>query len=200
MLFVVNISNNILDRGDVMKRVILLFAMLFVLITLAPTANASDKPTVLVILSGSLNKPEFWDRNQYKNATKSLQKTFTPYNLLLGDQYKKRLEDNGTPDAGSMERSDLISIFKDVNPDFIVIYEFLPYGNGVGSSLPSGSTATVHLKIIDVSQNTYAFNKKFYYRSTWASIDGRYAKIYSDIENEAFSKCFPLIVVTQKQH
>ena len=45
-----------------------------------------------------------------------------------------------------MERSELISIFKDVNQDFIIIYEFLPYGNGVGSSRSSGSTATVHLK------------------------------------------------------
>ena len=183
-----------------MKKTISIILLFFALFTLVPIANASDfdKPTVLVILSGSLNKPEFWDRNQYKNATKNLQKTFAPYNLLIGDQYKKILEDNGTPDAGSMERSDLISIFKDVNPDFIIIYEFLPYGNGVGSSRPSGSTATVHLKIIDTAKNTYAFNKQFSYRSTWASVDGRYSKIYSDIENEAFSKCFPLIVAPQK--
>jgi hypothetical protein len=179
-----------------MKKAILLFTLLFTIFVLVPTVNASDKPTILVLLSGSLNKPESWDRNQYKNATKSLQKTFANYNLLIGDQYKKQLEDNGTPDAGSMERSDLISIFKDANPDFIIIYEFLPYGNGVGSSRPSGSTATVHLKIIDTAKNIYAFNKQFSYRSTWASLDGRYSKIYSDIENEAFGKCFPLAVIT----
>lgn len=172
----------------------------FITVVINPSKGyAQEKQTILVLLTGDTHLTKSTTKKLKDDTANHFRETFAQnYNLLIGDEYIKRLEESGFSDIDSMERADLLNFFKEDKPDFIVVYDFLPFQHGGGFIIQLSSKSSIHLKIIDVNKAVYTANKKFFYDSAWASFNGHYSKIYSDIEKEVFLKQFPLITLTAK--
>lgn len=175
---------------------ILVFILMVLLISVAAaeekTADKNDtKQSIVFIYSNNMGKTDLW--KSYQNDIKTeIQKRFSEtfrnnYNVILGDEYLKKMNDAGMTDLSTAERADILGHFKDSDINYVVIFETLPMNkenNSFGIFSDMSMTSFSHLKFIDVKQNKYLYNGKFSYRSKFASAFGHYTKNYQDAEQQ----------------
>jgi hypothetical protein len=182
------------------KNKLCIFILLFFLTNLfVPILFAEEKAveksdikqSIVFIYSNNMGKTDLW--KSYENDIKTeIQKRFNKtfannYNVIIGDEYLKKMNDAGMTDLSTAERADILGYFKDNDIDYIVIFETLPMNkenNSFGILFSMSWTSFSHLKFIDVKQNKYLYNGKFSYRSQWASVFGHYTKNYQDAEEQ----------------
>lgn len=187
-----------------MKKLIFFFCITILLLSNLSIGNCSElpqgvkeKPTIMFAFAGCLNKYKMYDDEFIKITKRQTQKAFLPnYNLYLSEQYKKPYNAPDAPDIASLAREDVIDLFKSFHPDYIIIYEALPFQ----SSTLGPKTSGIHLKIIDVSHNQYIADQTFNYSSTWANLKGHFNAMYSKVESEVYSKHFPNITLANPKN
>lgn len=89
--------------------------------------------------------------------------------------YFERLKKSGM-DIQSIEKSDLLDLFKDGNFDYIYMLEQEPWENrgGVGKI---GFKNAAHFKLLSVCEGRYLYNGKLYAHTTWGSAFATHRKI-----------------------
>lgn len=91
--------------------------------------------------------------------------------------YYDRLKNSGM-DIQSIEKSDILELFKDGNFDYIYLLEQDPWGNRGGKL---GFQSAAHLKLISVAEGKYLHNGKLYAHTTWGSAFATHRKIAEQI-------------------
>ncbi len=86
------------------------------------------------------------------------------YNVVSGDKYIERLNQNGIADITTSERSDIADALKGEPVDYVLYVEVQPFNMNRKFALFNhgvGLTATVPVKIIDLANNRHFYNGKF---------------------------------------
>lgn len=118
-----------------MEKLLFFFCITILLLSNLSIGNCSElpqgvkeKPTIMFAFAGCLNKYKMYDDEFIKITKRQTQKAFLPnYNLYLSEQYKKPYNAPDAPDIASLAREDVIDLFKSFHPDYIIIYEALPF-------------------------------------------------------------------------
>lgn len=186
-----------------MKKLFFTFCIALLILSNANIGNCAEipkgtkeKPTIMFAFAGCLNKYKLYDSEFIKITKQQTQRTFLPsYNLYISEQYKKPYNAPDAPDIASLALEDVIDLFKSFHPDYIIIYEALPFE----SKTFGPNTSGMHVKIIDVLHSQYIADQTFNYKSTWANLKGHFNAIYSRVESEVYSKHFPNITLRSPQ-
>lgn len=91
--------------------------------------------------------------------------------------YYDRLKQSGM-DIQSIEKNDILELFKDGNFDYIYLLEQDPWGNRNGKL---GFQSAAHLKLISVGEGKYLHNGRLYAHTTWGSAFATHRKIAEQI-------------------
>ncbi|GEM_PF-2425069 len=163
------------------KAITLVMLLLFVF-----SATSYGKETEITSQSPGAAAPSvllvFYDHNKAVWPTKEILQTNTPKNnrkiivdatqgelakhhftVLESAPYSERLAQAGT-DVASIERADLLNLYKDVACDYILLVELLNTrgGNFANDTLLGfvnlGYQGTAHVKLVDVKNNRYLYN------------------------------------------
>lgn len=90
------------------------------------------------------------------------------------------MKDAGFTDIQSMEKGDILDLFKNGNFDYIYLLELEPSENRKTSS-KIGFQSGAHFKLLKVSESKYLFNGKIYKHTTWGSKFATTRKIAEEI-------------------
>ena len=192
-----------------MKKSITLAILLFV-VSATSYGHAAEvppqAPSVLLIFYDH-NKAvwptkEIWptdtpknDRKIIMNATKSELAKYH-FTVMESAPYSERLAQAGT-DVASVERADLLDLYKDVACDYILLVELLNTrgGNFANDSLLGyfslGYQGTAHVKLVDIKNNRYLYNATIAESTTWGSPKAPIRKIGEKIRAVIDQKLAP---------
>ena len=185
--------------GILKNRIYISILLLISIFLFVPVVSGEDKledrnnikQSIVFIYSNNMGKTDLG--KSYENDIKmEIQKRFSQtfsknYNVILGDEYLKKMNDAGMTDLSTAERADILGYFKDDDIAYIVIFETLPMNKdsfSFGLYIDNNMTSFSHMKFIDVQHNRYLYNGKFSYKSKWASVFGHYTKNYQDAEEQ----------------
>lgn len=168
--------------------------------------SPSAAPSVLLV---------FYDHNRAVWPTKEILPTDTPKNdrkiimnatkgelakyhftVMESAPYSERLAQAGT-DVASVERADLLNLYKDVACDYILLVELLNTrgGNFANDTLLGfvnlGYQGTAHVKLVDVKNNRYLYNATIAESTTWGSPKAPIRKIGGKIQAIIDQKLVP---------
>jgi hypothetical protein len=88
--------------------------------------------------------------------------------------YYDRLKKSGM-DIQSIEKSDILDLFKDGNFDYIYLLEQEPWEKRGSGKL--GFQNAAHFKLLSVGEGKYLYNGKLYSHTTWGSAFATHRKI-----------------------
>ncbi|CVK20757.1 hypothetical protein [Sporomusa sphaeroides] len=154
--------------------------------------NSLLKPTIAVLYADNTANSKAPGKAKAKKFImgSTIERFSSHYNIFLNDEHIETMNANGIQDLSTAERGDIIASFNDNPPDFIVIIDILPH-QSYSFLLYSETTASLQLKIIDVSNNKYLYNGKLFYKSSAASWKGTYRELNKQIESQLLIH-FPL--------
>ncbi|MDF2572964.1 MAG: hypothetical protein K0R55_4568 [Sporomusa sp.] len=173
---------------------------------IAYNASLNTSPSVLLVLYDR-NKAvwptkEIWPTNAPKNNRKIIMDATKGelskhhFTVIEDTQYYERLYQLGT-DVPSIERADLLDLYKDVPCDYILLVELL---NSQGGNFANdnflgyfslGYISTAHVKLLDVKNNRYLYNSSIYESTTWGSAKAPIRKIGERIQALIDNKLIP---------
>lgn len=167
---------------------------------------APQAPSVLLIFYDH-NKAvwpskEIWPTDTPKNDQQIIMNTtkdeLTKNHFIVVESlpYSERLGQAGT-DVASVERADLLDLYKDVACDYILLVELLNTqgGNFANDSLLGyfslGYRGTAHVKLMDVKNNRYLYNATIAESTTWGSSKAPIRKIGEKIRTIITNRLVP---------
>lgn len=94
--------------------------------------------------------------------------------------YFDRMKKSGMSDIQSIEKSDILDLFKDGKFDYIYMVEQEPWENRRGTG-KVGFQNEAHFKLLNVNEGKYLYNGKIYSHTTWGSAFATHRKIAEQI-------------------
>lgn len=91
-----------------------------------------------------------------------------------------RMKKSGMSDIQSIEKSDILDLFKDSNFDYIYMLEQEPWENRKNTG-KLGFQSEAHFKLLSVSEGKYLYNGKLYAHTTWGSAFATHRKIAEQV-------------------
>ncbi|HAK74359.1 MAG TPA: hypothetical protein DCP36_13815 [Sporomusaceae bacterium] len=152
-------ANNV-DNGDTKKKILFM--------------NLVRNKSTLTILDESQSK-------KYGILVAPLKEKLQKENFIVIDDlaYFERMKKAGMSDIQSIEKSDILDLFKDANFDYIYMLEQEPWENRSGGKL--GFQNEAHLKLLSINDGKYLYNGKLYSHTTWGSAFATHRKIAEQI-------------------
>jgi hypothetical protein len=113
--------------------------------------------------------------------------------LVIDDStYFERMKKAGFPDIASIEKGDIIDIFKDGQFDYIMLLELAPYDTlsetpyrnsfGTYDTAKIGKKESAHFKLIKVAESRYLYNGKINKNTIWGSEFAVTRKIAEEVD------------------
>lgn len=94
--------------------------------------------------------------------------------------YFDRMKKSGMSDIQSIEKNDILDLFKDGKFDYIYMVEQEPWENRKGTG-QVGFQNEAHFKLLSVNEGKYLYNGKIYAHTTWGSAFATHRKIAEQI-------------------
>lgn len=150
------------------KRSVMFLLLLCIMISVAVPAYAEQpeetvkKPVVVLFYKNSSNTT--FNADTDAKMQEYLQKAFANYQIVEGTNYADKLKKNGISNIITAERADIIDVFKDEAVNYVISMEIKPFVRKEKRTFFSRSvdlTATVPVKIINITTKKYVINEEF---------------------------------------
>lgn len=157
----------------ILKKIIILFLMLtFAFLSVCYANKTKEDVSIIYLDDARLNKNEV-KKIIYDPVIDALSKR---YNATEDNRRKNIMISQGMGDIASIDKSDLLNIFKDdQKTSYIVLIQI--------DSRVSAKDVTENLKIVDLKQQCYLFNGRITRHTTWGSPFAILKKIAKENEN-----------------
>lgn len=157
----------------------LVFVMIIALSSVCYANETKEQVSVVYFNDSNLNKNDV-NKIIYKPVIDMLSSKF---NVMEDSTHKDKLVSQGLSDIASIDKNDLLNIFKDdTSTNYIVLIQIDPC---LGPKNMAGN-----LKIVDLKQQSYLFNGRILRDTTWGSPYAVLKKIAKENERIIQEKMF----------
>ncbi|WP_371363676.1 hypothetical protein SRRS_45520 [Sporomusa rhizae] len=150
-----------------MRKILFILSALLLVIFVQPAFATQDNQT-RVLVGFKYYNTSLWGmttKSVYKDVVKSNVFPFLEKNnctIVTDEKYFDKLKNNGYSDFSSVERADILEMYKDDGFKYLIFIEMEPIrSSGIGYE------SSAHVKIIDMQTSKYLFNGKVPGMTKW---------------------------------